>query len=75
MTKGDTTVTFETVTDSGSTTVCVTDEPSAETPQGFQFLGDYYDISTGKWTTGWTSRFAPLIPSTTSSGASAPASR
>jgi len=46
VTKGDTTVTFETVEGAGSTTVCVTDEPPGPTPSGFVFLGDYYDIAT-----------------------------
>jgi Tol biopolymer transport system component len=44
--KGDTTVTLESVTESGSTSVCVTNEPPGPTPEGFEFLGDYYDIGT-----------------------------
>ena len=43
---GDTTVTFETVTGSGSTTAVTFDDPPGPAPEGFQFLGDYYDIST-----------------------------
>jgi len=43
---GDTTVTFETVTGSGSTTAVTFDDPPGPEPGGFQFLGDYYDIST-----------------------------
>jgi len=48
VTKGDTTVTFENVTEAGSTSITVFDEPPEwmETPQGFQFQGDYYEIST-----------------------------
>lgn len=52
VTKGDTTVSFDQVDGSGSTTVCVTDDPPGETPEGFQFLGDYYDIATTAETSG-----------------------
>jgi hypothetical protein len=43
---GDTTVTFENVTGVGTTTAVTLDDPPGPTPEGFQFLGDYYDIST-----------------------------
>jgi hypothetical protein len=46
VTKGDTTVTFENVTGVGTTTAVTLDDPPGPTPEGFQFLGDYYDIST-----------------------------
>lgn len=44
--KGDTTVIFEGVTDSGTTTITIYEDPPPETPQGFQFQGEYYDIYT-----------------------------
>jgi hypothetical protein len=43
---GDTTVILEGVVDAGTTTAVTFDDPPGPEPGGFQFLGDYYDIST-----------------------------
>jgi len=43
---GDTTVSFESVESGGTTTAVTFDDPPGETPGGFEFLGDYYDITT-----------------------------
>jgi len=43
---GDTTVSFESVDVPGTTTAVTFDDPPGPEPEGFQFQGDYYDIST-----------------------------
>ena len=43
---GDTTVSFESVESGGTTTAVTFDDPPGPDPGGFQFLGDYYDITT-----------------------------
>ncbi len=52
ITKGDTTITFESVTTPGVTTAVVYDTPPAPEPSGFQAVGDYYNISTTAQTSG-----------------------
>jgi hypothetical protein len=42
----DTTITFENVTQPGVTTATVYDSPPVPEPQGFQFIGQYYEIKT-----------------------------
>ncbi len=49
---GDVTVTFDTVTGEGATSVTLCEEPPAESPSGFSFLGDYYEITTSATYTG-----------------------
>ncbi len=49
---GDVTVTFDTVTGKGSVSVTLCEEPPAESPGGFSFLGQYYDITTDATYTG-----------------------
>lgn len=44
--KGDTTVTFADVTETGDTSVTVSNDPPAPEPQGFTFLGDYWEVTT-----------------------------
>ncbi len=44
--KGDTTVTFADVTETGDTSVTVFNDPPAPEPQGFTFLGDYWEVTT-----------------------------
>ena len=44
--KGDTTVTFDNITETGSTSVTVFNEPPGPDPGGFTFLGDYWEINT-----------------------------
>lgn len=43
---GEVTITFDTITSAGETTVTVLPGDPASPPQGFQVLGRYYDIST-----------------------------
>jgi len=46
VTKGDTTVNFGNVTGTGSTSITVFNEPPGPEPAGFEFMQDYYEIST-----------------------------